>query len=126
MAYPIRGGHESERLQLIWDIYSWCGSQQSGSLYCKNGGLGQTCNKNREHPIAWDLAQVFAAIAGGYVIELSPHYKGIQLIKKNKALWEQVSKFVKIKVGSGCLPYDGGLVGERWEILNGVSFFSNV
>lgn len=124
MAYPMRAGMEKERLDLIWSIYSWCGSGQSGYLYAKNGGCGQACNKNREHPIAWDLSHIFAAIAGGYVIELSPHYKGVQLIKKNKQLWEKVSKFVKLKTGQGCLPYDAGQIGEHWEQINGVSFFS--
>lgn len=124
MPYEFRPGMEIERLRLIWEIYNWCGSQDSGALYCKYGNLGNTiCNKNRELPIAWDLAQVFAAIAGGYVIELSPHYKGIQLIRKNKILWEKVSKFVKTKTGQGCLPYDEGNLGQRWEQMNGVSFF---
>src|SRR5271157_4566730 len=123
MPYAFRPGVETERLQLIWEIYNWCGSHQSGHLYAKAGGCGNDkCNKNREIPIAWDLAQVFAAIAGGYVIELSPHYKGIQLIRKNKELWSRVEKFVKLKIGQGCLPYDEGPLGDRWEHINGCSF----
>lgn len=82
-------------------------------------------NKNRENPIAWDLCQIFAAIAGGYVIELSPHYKGVQYIRKNKALWDKVSKFVKLKTGQACLPYDTDGLGEKWEKMNGVNFFVN-
>lgn len=124
MAYPWRSGMSEERLQLIWEIYNWCGSQSSGELYAKSGKLSnKLCNKNRELPIAWDLAQIFAAIAGGYVIELSPHYKGLQLVRKNKVLWEKVSKFVKPKTGQGCLPYDEGALGDRWEHINGVHFF---
>src|SRR6266404_8280411 len=98
MPYPFRPGMEQERLQLIWEIYNWTGSAASGTNYNANSyghhGKGYE-NKNREHPIAWDLCQIFGAIAGGYVIELSSHYKGVQLIKKNKKLWERVSKFVK-------------------------------
>lgn len=124
MPYTFRPGLEAERLSLIWEIYNWTGSISSGALYCKSGGVGQSCNKNREHPIAWDLCQIFGAIAGGYVIELSSHYKGVQLIKKNKQLWERVSKFVKLKVGQACLPYDTGSTGERWEHINGLSFFN--
>lgn len=126
MPYEFRPGMESERLQLIWDIYQWCGSQYSGHLYCKNGGFGNDiCNKNRELPIAWDLSHIFAAIAGGYVIELSAHYKGIQLVRKNKALWTRVSNYVKLKTGQGCLPYDEGALGEKWEKINGVSFITS-
>jgi hypothetical protein len=125
MPYPFREGVEEERLRLIWEIYCWCGSQFSGHLYAKHGGIGQTCNKNREHPIAWDLCQIFGAIAGGYVIELSSHYKGVQLIKKNKSLWDRVSKFVKLKTGQGCLPYDPGDLGDKWEHINGVSFIDS-
>lgn len=111
--YEYRPGRERARLQLIWSIYSWCGS--SGQT---TSPIKQPCNQNREHPIAWDLCQIIAAIAGGYVIELSPHYKGVQLIRKNKSLWERVSKFVTLKAGQGCLPYDSGTVGERWEQIN--------
>lgn len=120
MAYPLRPGMTEERLQLIWEVYCWCGSQSSGKKYGMDVKL---VNKNREHPIAWDLAHIFAAIAGGYVVELSPHYRGVQLVKKNKELWLRVSKFVKLKIGQGCLPYDIGALGERWEQFNGVSFF---
>jgi len=119
--YPKRPGVEEERLQLIWEIYCWTGSELSGKLY--NTGYGQPINKNREHPIAWDLCHIFAAIAGGYVIELSSHYKGVQLIRKNKSLWERVSKYVKLTVGQGCLPYDVGSLGERFEQINGINFF---
>src|SRR5271170_8504366 len=122
--YPSRPGMESERLQLIWDIYCWVGSQHSGNYNA--GGYGQkfsALNKNRETPVAWDLCQIFGAIAGGYVIELSPHYKGVQLVRKNKVLWDRVSKFVKLKIGQACLPYDEGNLGDRWEHINNVSFF---
>lgn len=126
MPYPMRPGMEIERLQLIWDIYNWTGSQASGNShhgsYDNNGHL-MAENKNREHPIAWDLCQIFAAIAGGYVIELSYHYRGVQLVRKNKALWERVSKFVKLKVGQGCLPYDPTNLGEKWELINNCHFF---
>jgi hypothetical protein len=125
MTYPLRAGMESERLALIWEIYNWTGSSASGQSYGYSpyGQPKQAINKNREHPIAWDLCQIFAAIAGGYVIELSSHYKGVQLVRKNKALWERVSKFVKLKVGEGCLPYDSGSTGAHWEQVNGVHFF---
>src|SRR5208282_2859460 len=108
MSYSFRQGMDSERLQLIWEIYNWTGSQASGNTHYGNvdwKGNVVAMNKNRENPIAWDLCQIFAAIAGGYVIELSPHYKGVQLVRKNKDLWKRVEKFVKIKVGPGCLPY---------------------
>src|SRR5271163_2033246 len=120
MPYPFRAGIEHERLQLIWDIYQWCGSQSSGSTYYGKYYEGKLVaeNKNRELPIAWDLAHIFAAIAGGYVIELSPHYKGVQLVRKNKVLWDRVSKFVKLKIGQACLPYDEGNLGDRWEHIN--------
>lgn len=126
MPYPVRGGFEAERMKLIWEIYEWCGSQESGMLFYQKSiwGNPKPCNKNREHTVAWDLAHIFAAIAGGYVIELSPHYKGVQLVRKNKKLWEKVSKFVKLKTGEGCLPYDIGSLGERWEKINDISFFS--
>lgn len=120
MPYPFRAGIEHERLQLIWDVYQWTGCLQSGQHWGHGSG---PVNKNREIPIAWDLAHIFAAIAGGYVIELSPHYKGVQLVRKNKVLWDRVSKFVKLKVGQGCLPYDEGNLGDRWEHINNVSFF---
>ena len=131
MPYPFRAGIEHERLQLIWDVYQWCGSQSSGTKYHWPSGphgavveqVPVPCNKNRELPIAWDLAHIFAAIAGGYVIELSPHYKGVQLVRKNKVLWDRVSKFVKLKIGQACLPYDEGNLGDRWEHINNVSFF---
>jgi hypothetical protein len=119
--YQQRPGVEAERLQLIWEIYCWTGSNYSGKLYGQ--GNNKPINKNREHPIAWDLSHIFAAIAGGYVIELSSHYKGVQLIRKNKSLWERVSKYVKLKVGQGCLPYDVGSLGERFEQINGINFF---
>jgi hypothetical protein len=93
----------------------WCSSQKS-NVY------PYTSNRVREECIAWDLAQIFGAIAGGYVIELSPHYKGVQLIKKNKTLWAEVNKYVKLKTGQGCLPYDPGLNGNRWEAINGFEF----
>lgn len=128
MPYPMRPGVEAERLSLIWEIYCWCGSHYSGNYYKASYGAGMgsygPANKNREHPIAWDLAHIFAAIAGGYVIELSSHYKGVQLIRKNKSLWERVSKFVKLKTGQGCLPYDEGALGERWEKINDIDFFN--
>jgi hypothetical protein len=122
MPYPWRPGVEAERLQLIWEIYNWTGSQTSGKrthIYPQ-----QPTNKNRETTIAWDLCQIFAAIAGGYVIELSPHYKGVQLVRKNKELWKRVSAYVKLKTGQGCLPYDIDGLGEQWEKMNDVSFFS--
>jgi len=124
--YPCRPGLEAERLALIWEIYQWCGSQASGKTYYGKYIEGKFIaeNKNRETTVAWDLAQIFGAIAGGYVIELSPHYKGVQVVRKNKALWERVSKFVKLKIGEGCLPYDPGNAGDRWEHINGVSFFN--
>jgi hypothetical protein len=112
---------EAERLQLIWDIYSWTGSQASGKV-TKPWSLA-AINKNRMNPVSWDLCQIFAAIAGGYVVELSPHYKGVQLVRKNKDLWKRVSIYVKLKTGHGCLPYDTGPAGEHWEHVNGVSFF---
>jgi len=111
--YVFRPGKEVERLQLIWEIYNWCGSYTP-----KRGYAG---NQNRELPIAWNFAQIAGAIAGGYVIELSPYYKGVQLIRKNKDLWERVSKFVKLKTGRGCLPYDEGSLGQLWEQNNGTS-----
>lgn len=126
MAYKRREGLESERLQLIWDIYNWAGSAASGHLYAKNGHCGNdVCNKNREQPIAWCFSHIFAAIAGGYVIELSAHYKGVQLIRKNKDLWDRVKPYVKTKTGEGCLPYDEGGLGEKWEHINGVNFFDH-
>lgn len=126
--YPFRPGMEQDRLQLIWEVYNWIGSQASGSsihdmqLHYNewNKNLG---NKNREHSISWDLCQIFGAIAGGYVIELSPHYKGVQRIRKNKELWTRVNKFVKLKTGTGCLPYDPGITGEKWEQINDIHFF---
>ena len=124
MAYAFRPGLEEARLQLIWDIYNWVGSQDSGDggiTYYGNGP--QIVNKNRETPIAWDLAQIFGAIAGGYVIELSPHYKGVQTVRKNKALWARVIPYVKLKVGQACLPYDPDATGERWEQINSIHFF---
>lgn len=123
MPYPFRPGMDQERLQLIWDIYNWTGSQASTNG-TKHYNHNFTSNKNREHCIAWDLAQMFGAIAGGYIIELSPHYKGVQCVRKNKALWERVSKFVKLKTGIGCLPYDSGGTGERWEKMNDCHFFA--
>lgn len=126
MAYPMRPGMELDRLQLIWEIYNWTGSQASGNTHYGHmtpNGYVMAENKNREHPVAWDLCQIFAAIAGGYVIELSAHYKGVQLVRKNKKLWERVSKFVKLKVGQGCLPYDAGTLGEKWEQINDCHFF---
>jgi len=121
MPYPFRPTQEAERLHLIWEIYNWTGCQSSGKYASSYGSV----NKNRELPIAWDLAQIFGAIAGGYIIELSSHYKGVQLIRRNKELWERVSKYVKLKVGQGCLPYDIGNIGERWEHINSVSFLEN-
>lgn len=123
MSYPFRAGAEDKRLELIWEIYNYIGSSASGILYNKDPFGSSQLNKNREHPIAWDLAQIFAAIAGGYIIELSPHYKGVQLIRRSKPLWERVSKFVKLKTGVGCLPYDPGKTGEKWEIINDCYFF---
>jgi hypothetical protein len=76
-------------------------------------------NPNREHPLAWDLCQIMAAIAGDYRIELSPHYKGVQRIRRNKGLWKKVSQFVLLKVGQGCLPHDPGWLGKRWKQLYG-------
>lgn len=126
MSYPFRPTQEAERLHLIWEIYNWTGSAASGKSYNQGsyGYSNQPINKNRELPFAWDLAHIFAAIAGGYIIELSPHYKGVQCIRKNKDLWERVSKYVKLKIGQGCLPYDIGNLGERWEHINSVSFMS--
>src|SRR5271165_100217 len=92
--YAYRPGEERERLQLIWAVYNWCGMQGQGHS-------NYPINKNRELPIAWDLAHIFAAIAGGYVVELSPHYKGVQLVRKNKELWKKVSKFVTVMTGQG-------------------------
>ena len=122
MAYPWRPGMEAERLLLIWEIYSWTGSQASGKEH--HNWSKVLINKNRKSCISWDLCQIFAAIAGGYVVELSPHYKGVQCIRKNKDLWKRVSNYVKLKTGVGCLPYDteAGL-SERWEQINNVSFF---
>ena len=126
MSYAFRPGVEAERLQLIWEIYNWCGSQASGNIHYGSvdwQGNVVAMNKNRENPIAWDLCQMFGAIAGGYVIELSSHYKGVQLVRKNKVLWDKVSNYVKLKVGQGCLPYDPGLTGENWETINNIHFF---
>lgn len=114
--YVQREGKAVERLRLIWDIYNWCG--QAGVRDKQNPFPG---NMNREHPVAWDLAQIFGAIAGGYVIELSPHYRGVQIVRKNKTLWEKVSKFVDLRPGQAALPYDEGKLGERWEQMNGMS-----
>jgi|SRR5208282_4182568 len=122
--YPFRAGMETERLQLIWEIYNWTGSQASGSGYPYSYAGNIAMNKNRERPIAWDLCQIFGAIAGGYVIELSPHYKGVQCVRKNKELWKRVEKFVKVKVGQACLPYDPSGTGEKWEQMNEIHFFS--
>ena len=82
MAYPIRDGMELERLRLVWDIYSWVASSASGKLTGagKEGHANIYYNKVREQSISWDMAQIFAAIAGGYIIELSPHFKGVQTI----------------------------------------------
>ena len=45
-------------------------------------------NCNREMPIAWDMYQIVAAIAGDYRIELSPHYKGVQRLRRNERIVE--------------------------------------
>lgn len=123
MTYAFRSGFDEQRLQLIWEIYNWTGSQASGKSHYHSYAGFPIMNKNRENPIAWDLCQMFGAIAGGYVIELSPHYKGVQLVRRNKELWSRVQKFVKIKVGQGCLPYDPGGAGEKWEQINQIHFF---
>lgn len=77
-------------------------------------------NCNREMPIAWDMYQIVAAIAGDYRIELSPHYKGVQRLRRNKELWNQVSQFVVLRSGHGCLPHDAGELGDRWREMNGI------
>jgi hypothetical protein len=117
--YPRRPGQEDDRLDLIWEIYTWIGTDYSGKLHGIKD-INDTANKNREPSVAWDLCQIFAAIAGGYAIEMSPYYKGVQLIKRNKSLWERVSKFVKLKTGYAVLPYDHKSIGERWEAMNDI------
>jgi hypothetical protein len=76
-------------------------------------------NQNRENPLAWDMCQIMAAIAGDYRIELSPHFKGVRRLRRNKVLWKNVSQFVVLKAGSGCLPHDVGALGKRWKQVYG-------
>jgi len=46
------------------------------------------------------------------------------MIRKNKALWQRVDKFVKLKIGQGCLPYDEGHLGKRWEQINSIDWLA--
>jgi len=98
----------TERLELISLVYDWLAKYP---IQAKGHGH----NGMREHPISWDFAQVAGAIAGDYQIELSPHYKGVQRLRKNTELWAKVSPFVALKAGQGCLPHDEGVLGLRWQ-----------
>jgi hypothetical protein len=101
---------DSERLQLIVDMYQWLGVL--GPV------LDSPCNVIREHPIAWDVCHIAGAIAGGYRIELSPYYKGVQAIRKNPELWKRIEAFAGLKIGQGCLPFDEAFLGERFKANN--------
>jgi hypothetical protein len=104
--------HE-ERLQLISDIYHW-----TGLVAAEAESPWRIVNPLRGHPVAWDLCQIAGAIAGGYRIQLSPHYRGIQIIRRNRQLWKRVQQFVEIKGGQGMLPFDTGCVGEHFQAEN--------
>lgn len=117
--YPFRTGSEEYRLQLIWEMY-----QYAGNTNCPGGtGMGPA---HRWIPIAWDLCHIAGAIAGGYKIVLSSHYKGIQMLKGNKPLWSKISQYVVLQTGRGLLPHDGldyAPHDEKWEALNGIAGF---
>jgi hypothetical protein len=103
-----------ERLDLVREIYDFVGRSAKigyARQYARRKflmGRHRVENPNRENPLAWDMYRIMAAIAGDYRIELSPHYRGVQRIRRNKGLWKKVSQFVVLKVGQGCLPHDPG------------------
>jgi hypothetical protein len=91
-----------QKIELIQDIYSWVGLYssiaQSDADY-ETGG-------SRANPIAWDVCQIGGAIACDYRIVLSPHFKGVVIIRRNKELWQRIEPFVDLKRGRGVLPFD--------------------
>lgn len=101
-----RMGGTPWRLQLINEIYNWCGTSVRGD----------NINRNREYCIARDCYQIVAAIAGDYHIQLSPHLKGVQTLRKNKALWERIEFFVKLKPRISLLPHDS-YNRQEWEAI---------
>ena len=123
---------DAQRLELIREIYNWCGKGSEPAVvrgYAERKlkltrtdrwfkGRRKT-NLNRTFPVAWDLCQIFAAVAGDYRIEFSPHYKGVQFIRRNKDLWKKVSQFVVLKAGQACLPHDEAELSKRWRLKYG-------
>jgi len=113
-----------ERLNLISEIYDYLGSTNRVEYHGNYAHrafrmVPKRWNPNRNSAFAWDGYQIFGAIAGNYRIELSPYYKGLQRIRRNKALWRKVSNFVVLKTGYACLPHDPGKNGQRWRQMYG-------
>ncbi|SRR5258706_5949719 len=113
-----------KRLDLISDIYNCVGSGKIAydHRYARRKllmGGHRVENENRQYRTAWDMCQIMAAIAGDYRIELSPHYKGVRRLRRNKGLWKNVSQFVVLKAGPACLPHDVGALGKRWKQVYG-------
>ncbi len=92
--------NDDEKLKPIGDIYLYVEVAEPVTY------LGS--NPVRWNPVAWDLAQIFGAIATGRKIRLSPHYKGVQIVRRNKQLWSLIQEFVELKPGRAKLPGDDG------------------
>jgi hypothetical protein len=104
---------KAHRLQLIADIYAYV--SWDAPVYYGRDARGY--NLARENPIAWDMAQIFGAIALDCKVQLGPGYGGVVHLRKNKELWKRISEFVDLKVGPAKLPGDDKSAHARAEYL---------
>jgi hypothetical protein len=84
---------QARRLDLIADIYEHFAFMPAGNLM-------------RDQRVAWDMCQIFGAIALDQKIVLSPYFKGVRLLRKNNALWKQIEQCVELRKGLGVFPGD--------------------